>query len=174
MIQPVPKPVPAVPGKSRRCALGRLHADAPRIFVYERALEQVLDYSDVDTSRELGGFLIGGYYTDGQPYVEVRQFLDAVHVRSDAASLTFTHGTWAAANREIAARYPDDLIVGWQHTHPNLGVFLSGYDLFIHRHFFPEPWQIALVVDPVAGEFGFYQWREGQIVDCGFICVRDA
>ena len=75
--------------------------------------------------------------------------------------------------RDICEQFPDELIVGWHHTHPNLRVFLSGYDLFIHRHFFPEPWQIAMVVDPVLQEFGFYQWLHDDVVDCGFVCLRD-
>ena len=40
-------------------------------------------------------------------------------------------------------------IVGWYHTHPDFGIFLSDYDVFIHQHFFSGPGQIALVIDPV-------------------------
>ena len=38
--------------------------------------------------------------------------------------------------REIEANFPTESLVGWQHTHPGFGIFLSGYDLFIHRNFF--------------------------------------
>jgi proteasome lid subunit RPN8/RPN11 len=155
------------------CVLGNIHDGAPRVYIYEDVLEEILDYSEQDLTRELGGFLIGGYHVDGQPYVEVRHFLEAVDARSRAASLTFTHETWASMNREVEQRFPREQIVGWHHTHPKLRVFLSGYDLFIHRHFFKESWQIAMVVDPVLQEFGFFQWRGTEIVDCGFVCVRD-
>jgi proteasome lid subunit RPN8/RPN11 len=64
-------------------------------------------------------------------------------------------------------------VVGWHHTHPGFGVFLSGYDLFIHQHFFREPWQIALVIDPQRQELGFFQWRGDRVSDCGFVCVCD-
>ncbi len=170
MIQPDPKPRPRVAGST--CLLGECNDDAVAIYVRESVLEQILDYSEQDLSRELGGFLLGGYHTDDAPYVEVRHFLQAVDARSDAASLTFTHETWASMTRDASQRYPDELIVGWHHTHPQLRVFLSGYDLFIHRHFFKQPWQIAMVVDPVLQEFGFFQWCGNQVVDCGFICVR--
>jgi len=172
-MQPVPKPIPVDDPARRCCILGEIHADALQVYVHEAVLEQILDYSERDLARELGGFLIGGYHHDRQPYVEVREFVAAVDVRSRSASLTFTHDTWATMNRDVARRFPAEQIVGWQHTHPNLRVFLSGYDLFIHRHFFREPWQIALVVDPVEQEFGFFQWRGHDVVDCGFICVRD-
>ena len=45
-------------------------------------LEQILDYSEQDLTRELGGFLLGGYHCDDSPYVEVRHFLEAVDARS--------------------------------------------------------------------------------------------
>lgn len=171
-MQPVPKPIPVDDDARDCCVLGEVHPDALRVYVHELVLEQILGYSEQDLARELGGFLIGGYHVDQQPYVEIRQFVEAVDVRSRAASVTFTHETWARMNRDVARRFPSEQIVGWHHTHPKLRVFLSGYDRFIHRHFFPEPWQIAMVVDPVAQEFGFFQWRGAEVVDCGFICVR--
>ncbi len=173
MLQPVPKRCPDEHGSRDVCVLGKLHKTAVRVYVHEPVLEQILDYSEQDLRRELGGFLLGGYHRDDSLYVEVRHFLEAVDARSQAASLTFTHETWAAMTRDIGARFPNELIVGWHHTHPNLGVFLSGYDLFIHRHFFPEPWQVAMVVDPVRQEFGFFQWLGEHVVDCGFVCLRD-
>ena len=68
-------------------------------YVFESVLEQILDYSEQDLTRELGGFLLGGYHFDETPYVEVRHFLEAVDARSGAASLTFTHETWATMTR---------------------------------------------------------------------------
>ena len=57
--------------------------------------------------------------------------------------------------------YPDLDIVGWYHTHPDFGIFLSSHDLFIHRHFFAQPLQVAYVVDPIRQTRGFFQWRDG-------------
>jgi len=135
-------------------------------------LDQVLDYSEQDLNRELGGFLIGGLQQQRQA-VDIRHFLPAVDTRSRHASLTFTHDTWSRMHREVQQSFPDDVVVGWHHTHPGFGIFLSGYDLFIQRNFFSEPWQVALVVDPKRQEFGFFQWRAGRVVDCGFVCVAD-
>lgn len=167
MVKPVPKPLP-LDGRS----LGSIYEDAVAIFIRKAVLDQVLAYSEEDLHRELGGFLLGGYHEDGRAYVEVRHYLPAVDARSKAASLTFTHDTWARLNREVEGQFPDELVLGWHHTHPNIGVFLSGYDLFIHRHFFPQPWRIAMVVDPCRQEFEFFQWRNDEIVDCGFFVVQ--
>lgn len=169
MLQPKNKPLSTEEFHFK--PVGTIFDDAIPIFVYEDVLEQVIDYSEREQGREIGGFLIGGLHEDRRAYVEVRHFLPASATESRAASLTFTHDSWSAARREIEERYPDDRIVGWHHTHPGFGIFLSGYDQFIHRHYFSQPWEVALVVDPRANEFGFFQWRQDDIVDCGFVCV---
>jgi hypothetical protein len=43
------------------------------------------------------------------------------------------------------------LPVGWFHTHTRSGLFLSTEDISVHERFFPEPWQVALVMT-VAGD----------------------
>jgi proteasome lid subunit RPN8/RPN11 len=52
--------------------------------------------------------------------------------------------------------------VGWYHTHPGFGIFLSNMDLFIHRNFFPQKWHIALVLDPVNKKSGYFCWDKKQ------------
>lgn len=161
------KSLGATPGR----LIGSLHDKAAAIVVHESVLEQILDYSEQDLQRELGGFLLGDVLELDRPCVEIRHFLPAVDARSKAASLTFTHDTWSALNREVDQRFPREKVVGWHHTHPGFGIFLSAYDMFLHRNFFSEPWQVALVVDPQQQELGFYEWLGDKVVDCGFLCV---
>jgi proteasome lid subunit RPN8/RPN11 len=153
--------------------VGTLYRDAAVVVIHEAVLEAILDFSEQDVTRERGGFLLGKMYGEEPVYVVVRHFHPALEAQGSQASLTFTHDTWAALTREIEANFPAESLVGWQHTHPGLGVFLSGYDLFIQKNFFSQTWQIALVVDPKRQEFGFYHWRRGQVCDCGFVCVQD-
>lgn len=179
MLTATPKPAPARYKETPSQRIGSLRPPAPAIFIYESVLEQILAYSEGDVSREIGGFLLGGLHEDANTsgparnFVEVRHFLPALDTRGQVASLTFTHDTWSTLRRQVEERHPQETIVGWQHTHPGLGVFLSGYDRFIHRHFFGEPCHIALVVDPIRHELEFFQWVGEKIEDCGFYCVRD-
>jgi proteasome lid subunit RPN8/RPN11 len=39
-------------------------------------------------------------------------------------------------------------LVGWYHSHTRTEILLSDADQEIHRRFFPEPWQVALVLKP--------------------------
>lgn len=153
--------------------MGTLYRDGPVVVVREAVLEAVLEFSEQDQTRERGGFLLGGVYGQQPQYVVVRHFHPALEALSSSASLTFTHETWAALTREIEANFPSESLIGWQHTHPGFGIFLSGYDLFIHKNFFAQPWQVALVVDPRRQEFGFFHWRGGEVNDCGFVCAAE-
>ena len=167
MDQPTPKPVPV----GRSASLGNFYRDGVTIFVYEDVLEEIVTFSEQDLARETGGFLLGGVHRDRFLYVEIRHFLPA-RAQSQAASLKFTHETWSTMNRQVEADFPDETVLGWQHTHPGLGIFLSEYDLFIHRNFFSQSWQVALVVDPVRQLLGFYEWRDERIKDCGFVATQ--
>jgi proteasome lid subunit RPN8/RPN11 len=152
-------------------AVGAIYHGAAVLVIAEQVLEEIIEYSDRGRRCEVGGFLLGGVSGDKTPFVVIKHFHPAVQAVSGAASLTFTHETWADLHRQVEQKYPGEMVVGWHHTHPGFGVFLSGYDLFIHRNFFPEVWQVALVVDPRRQEFGFFQWREGEVKDCGFLCA---
>ncbi len=171
MVELISKPAPARVNGRPSSSLGTIHQEGYPIFLYESALDQIIEFSERELSRELGGFLLGGIYKDKRDYIEIEHFLPAVEARSQLASFTFTHDTWAEMNRSVALKYPDKTVVGWHHTHPGFGIFLSSYDMFIHRNFFTQPWQVAMVVDPKRHEFGFFQWVGEDVVDCGFICV---
>lgn len=109
---------------------------------------------------EVGGFLLGRI-ADGA--VDVRVALPAAEAVGGRAQVTFTHADWDAAHRAVDEDHPDLRIVGWYHSHPGFGIFLSEYDRFIHANFFAEPGMVALVRDPHDGAVGWFGWRDGEI-----------
>jgi proteasome lid subunit RPN8/RPN11 len=130
------------------------------IFVDLDVLRDMEEHALSDTSVELGGVLLGGCYTDddGRPYIVVTDSLRAQHYESTKGSFTFTHDTWSAITRE-REQFPEELaMVGWYHTHPDWGVFLSGMDMFICDNFFNKPLDLAYVIDPCRGDRGMFQW----------------
>ena len=120
-----------------------------------------------DLDAELGGVLLGGQYEDdqGQPFVVISDSLRAEHYENSKGSFKFTHETWSDITRK-RDEFPADLeMVGWYHTHPSMGVFLSHYDTWLHSNFFPEPWQVALVVEPVSATGGFFVRQRHGLLD---------
>ena len=69
--------------------------------------------------------------------------------------------------------HPDARIVGWYHTHPGFGIFLSGMDLFIQDNFFNLPWQVAFVYDPTSEEEGLFVWHAGKSEPEPFLLQED-
>jgi proteasome lid subunit RPN8/RPN11 len=137
------------------------------VFVDRDAADSMERHALSDTSVELGGVMLGFEGIDdrtGQAFVWVTRSLEARHYENTQASFTYTHDAWEEISREREAKYPDLDIVGWYHTHPDFGIFLSGHDQFLHQHFFGQPLQVAYVVDPVRMTRGFFQSRDGGLV----------
>ena len=112
---------------------------------------------------EVCGVLVGNLYRDeAGPWVYVEACIRGNAAEGKSAQVTFTADTWTAIQNEMDAKHPDQRIVGWYHTHPGFGVFLSGMDLFIQEHFFNLPWQVALVHDPRRMQDGMFLWRDGK------------
>jgi proteasome lid subunit RPN8/RPN11 len=107
----------------------------------------------------VGGWLIGKWRADrssGAQFIVVEATLPAPYTRHGGAYLTFTQDTQVALHQMMEEKHPGKDLVGWYHTHPRMGVFLSEYDTWLHRHFFPEPYQVALVVEPYSSSGGFF------------------
>lgn len=56
------------------------------------------------------------------------------------------------------------LKVGWFHTHPGHGIFMSHTDKTNHAQY-QLPWQIALVLDPCSGQYGFFVGSDCRRID---------
>jgi proteasome lid subunit RPN8/RPN11 len=151
-------------------------ADLP-VFIDRRAADAIERHALTDTSVELGGILLGKECVDqatGQPFVWINQSLEAKHYANSQASFTYTHDSWEEITRQRDLQFPKYDIVGWYHTHPSFGIFLSHHDLFIHQHFFAQPLQVAYVVDPINQTRGFFQWRDGGMAQVtGYYVTAD-
>lgn len=114
---------------------------------------------------EVGGLLLGSVARSPQgEYIRVEQALPARMAGEKRSELTFTHETWAALNEDHKNTWPGLSIVGWYHTHPGLGVFMSERDCFIHSSFFSRQTSVALVVDPLDATRGVFQKVDDRVV----------
>jgi proteasome lid subunit RPN8/RPN11 len=153
------------PDRSQQWAVvlcGEPNPDDLPIFVDLDAMREMEDHAQSDCHVELGGVLLGGQFDDetGQPYVLVQDSLRARHYENSRGSFKFTHDTWSDISRRRDQFSSDLQMVGWYHTHPDWGVFLSGMDTFICEHFFNRPLDVALVIDPCRRELGWFQWAD--------------
>lgn len=134
-----------------------------RIFVEPSVHRAMREHCRENAGVEVCGVLVGSWARDGiGPYVRVDASIRGESATSRFAEVTFTHETWSKINQRMDTEFADRRIVGWYHSHPDFGIFLSDRDRFIHEHFFNAPGQVALVIDPVRDEEGIFVWQEGR------------
>ena len=143
---------------------GEIENDDVKVYIKQDVYKALEKLAASDTTKELGSIILGEYCQEhGKTHVIISQYIEAKYTDASASTLTFTHETWDYVHTEHERRYPDKKIIGWQHTHPNYGIFLSNYDMFIQENFFNLPFQVAYVIDPIQNLRGFFQWKNGRI-----------
>jgi proteasome lid subunit RPN8/RPN11 len=132
-----------------------------RVVIDEDPFDRICN--NADTTREVGGILVGDVLRDENgPYVRVDDIIEALHAEESGTELTMTHATWNHIHEQMDSKHAGKRIIGWYHTHPNFGIFLSEQDQFIQQSFFNLAFQIALVYDPVRRVHGVFSWRDGK------------
>jgi proteasome lid subunit RPN8/RPN11 len=138
------------------------------IFVTQNAYVRMCAHAGSDLDNEVGGWIAGKYCRDslhGTPFIVVDTVLPAVYTEQGAAHLTFTGDTQVALHNHLEEHYPNKVFLGWYHTHPRMGVFFSAWDLWLHQNFFPEAWQVALVIEPHQSVGGFFIRKPDGTID---------
>jgi proteasome lid subunit RPN8/RPN11 len=138
----------------------RRPGDCTVIFA-RSAYNKVVEHLSRDVSREHGGLLLG--HVAASPFsdesaVWIMDALPAKHTKGSRSRLTFTQDTWADfddVTEHLHRRGLEYKRVGWYHSHPSFGVFLSNYDLNVCEDF-RLPTHVALVYDPINHEGGFF------------------
>ncbi len=123
-------------------------------------LQFIRQHSRSSPKVEICGVLIG-WKDDKQTIVEAA--IAGKGASQGGAHVTFTQETWNHIHHEKEEKYPEKSIIGWYHSHPGFGVFLSEHDVFIHNNFFSDPAHIAWVFDPVSDEEGCFGWIDGEV-----------
>ena len=155
-------------------SLGERVEENKNIYIFQPTYKAIHRFAKGKTKNESGGMLVGDIIEEfGKTNIIICGFIEAKYCEATPTTLTFTHETWDYCHKEMAKKYPGKKIIGWIHTHPNFGIFLSEYDKFIHENFFKEEYDIAYVVDPIQNTEGFYFWINGRIERCKGFYIYD-
>lgn len=130
--------------------------EIPESVLIERTVfEQFLDYTSRNSRYEWGGLLIGRKI--GEMLCAIAIILPP-QIKQSNIDCVFKKELFPVlrmALDKIEEKYNDDnfYITSWIHTHPNLGVFLSGTDVSTYTYLSKlNPAISAVVVDPVRYE----------------------
>ena len=139
---------------------------APRVYIKANALHELKDHLASNTRVEQGGILFGNAYQDQQygVYVEITAAVAAPATIGTGAHLEFTPNSWQGIMDYAKSKHSGENIVGWYHSHPNIGVFMSGTDMRTQRAFFYHPWCLSIVYDPVRDDIGYFLGERAERV----------
>jgi proteasome lid subunit RPN8/RPN11 len=138
------------------------------IFLTQNAFVRMCAHAGSDLDNEVGGWMAGKYChdsQDGTPFLVIDTILPAVYTEQGSAHLTFTGDTQIALHTHLEENFPEKVFLGWYHTHPRMGVFFSQWDAWLHQNFFPELWQVALVIEPHQSIGGFFIRQQDGTLD---------
>ena len=142
----------------------------PGLEVASIVIRDIRRHARSSIKTEICGVLLG-HHANGTTFVTAA--IAGAKAEQGGAHVTFTQDTWAHIYKIKDRDYPDHRILGWYHSHPGFGVFLSEHDTFIHRNFFSDPHQIAWVCDPQSDEDGCFGWNGKRIERLSNFIVTD-
>jgi proteasome lid subunit RPN8/RPN11 len=132
---------------------------------------QIRQHARAFTKTEVCGVLVGD---ENDGIISVEACIQGAKSLQAGTHVTFTQDTWEHIYKIKDRDYPEMRIVGWYHSHPGFGVFLSDHDTFIHTNFFSAPQQVAWVYDPHSDEEGCFGWSDEKLERLSRIVLVDA
>ena len=146
------------------------NAPEPAVTVDGEVVRQIRQHARSCSKTEVCGVLIG---SEDKNSLSIEACIAGANAAQAGTHVTFTQDTWEHIYKTKDAKYPDHRIVGWYHSHPGFGVFLSDHDTFIHKNFFSSPLLVAWVYDPHSDEEGCFGWVGKRLERLSEIAVID-
>jgi proteasome lid subunit RPN8/RPN11 len=127
------------------------------ISVYmTREADQAIEMHVNSESLELGGLLLGRVYSAPStgdldyPWITwIEESVPSHEYSNSSVSLRVGTEVW---NRASAYLQNGLMVVGWYHSHPNIGAFFSSTDRATQSGFFNNLYSLGLVIDPIRRE----------------------
>ena len=149
-------------------------ASCPFTIEYSRRVLDDIRLAVVDAffslprgGAEIGGVLLGRFTNERVTIVEHAP-LECEHIFGPSFTLSpGDHARLAEMLDAIRNHMSDVQPIGWYHSHTRSDIFLSEADLDLYNRYFPDPWQVALVLrpttfQPVQAGF-FFREQDGSV-----------
>lgn len=136
-----------------------------QVYFVQGVHQKILEHIHQTPTIESGGVLVGHPFRTPNNEITFVVITGAIPQHSRNRSVVhFTVGPTevAAVRQEIEERYPGQVSVGWYHSHPGHGIFLSSQDMTIVQSIYNASWHVALVVDPLRQKEGIFVGSSGK------------
>ena len=141
------------------------------VYVEEPAFEKARGHFRREAGKNLEamGLLVGEVFENG--FVLITDYVTAENEAS-AVSVRFRENAFSELTRLLSEKGSEGFVVGWAHSHPGYGCFMSSTDAGTQRSFFNNEHNVALVIDPAKDEARFFRLNNGECVEISFAVVR--
>ena len=131
------------------------------VIIRSRVLAQIHEH--LKRQRvEQGGLLIGKVYeldTSKHLLMNITNSVEASDFQGTSVSLSMDGSVWQSATENLES---GEFVIGWYHSHPNLGAFFSGTDRMTQRNFFDFEHSVGLCVDHIRAEYAWFNGGDSQ------------
>lgn len=143
-----------------------------KVYIAEEVLQGIFDHALQYGDKEAIGKLVGRPYTHVQGrYIDVWDYVPVASI-STPVSVRYSPEAAEHLGEDLLTYHDTDLVVGWYHSHPGLGCFLSSRDVETQQRNYPEWYHCALVVDPYGNECKFFKIDEGHVIEVAYYIYR--
>ncbi len=135
---------------------------AAELFIREAAVIAMTDHADAGypAREEVLGLMTGRFHRDDLGVYAVVTGTATSDLDADAGSVRFRRDGLEGLFAGIDAN-EDRTVVGWYHSHPGFGCYLSDTDKRTHAGIFGDDPGFAAVIDPADGTFMVFTCRDG-------------
>jgi len=135
-----------------------------KIHTFDYVIEGIFKECEKTLPNEASGYLIGMFSIwNGKHFILIDNYIPVEsHSTEYYGEMDIT--SIGEALRKFMKSFGDTkhLIIGWYHSHPGYGIFISDIDLRTQTTFFTQPFHVALVVDPINREYGFFKTSDNR------------
>ncbi len=146
------------------------------VFMKRACLQTIMDHLR-SRGTELGGLMLGSAYVPRElgstlkgGVTVIERVVQSDRCRTTSVSLAMDTEVWDKARQMLSQSVQ---IVGWYHSHPNLGAFFSGTDRATQRGFFNHAYSVGLVIDPVRDEQAWFLGPDSTPLPMGTVKRMD-
>jgi len=119
------------------------------LFIGEKVISRMADHADIGFAedKEVMGLIMGRTFRDAEGEYSIACDIATTKLDSTSISVRFDHDSLEELFESIDGSAGDS-VIGWYHSHPGFGCYLSDVDIRTHSGIFGEGLGFAVVLDP--------------------------
>lgn len=143
------------------------------LFMPEVILEMMADHADTGylDDKEVMGLMMGTVYRDDLgEYAVVADIITTI-LDSNEVGVRFNRDSFEGLFDGMD-RSQGRMVVGWYHSHPGFGCYLSETDINTYMGVFGKDTGFAIVIDPSDGTIKAFICKDGQQNDAQMVLME--